>query len=816
MFRNYLKIAWRNLVKRKVFSAINIFGLTIGLTCCMLISLYIYNELSYDSFHENADRVFLLGTSFVAEGKTEKGATTSAPLGRVMQQQFPEIVEQARLLSLFTDDKTLVQFRDASGNLKSFYETKGYLADSNLFNVLTFNFKEGSPTTALSTPNTVVIAEDISEKLFGNESAINKQIRISSSTNGDHDFKITGVFKHSVVPTHLDARFIMSMKGGEMDAMANDNPSMLNNNMFYTYMLLKEDADAAKLESKFPAFVKQHIGEDLKASGGNRKYFLTNIQDVYLAPGISNKITSGGSLTSLYILGSIAVLTLLIACINFMNLSTSSSSGRASEVGVRKVLGAEKKALLRQFLGESLLMSGIALIFAIIVTVLLLPVFEVISGKPLAVSFQQHAPVFAGFLVLAIVTGLLAGSYPAFYLSSFKPMHVLKGRFKNSLAVVSVRKGMVVFQFVISIALIVASIVIANQMNYMRSKDLGFNKEQQIVVPLRSSIAKNVFPTLKNDIAKISGITSVGASIYYPGIFNPTDWLMFKQGETKEQSRSVYINFVDYEFLTTLDMELKAGRKFSQNFPSDTIDKFVVNEEAVKKFGFASPQDAIGKWIGFEPGDSLYKLYIVGVVKNFHFQGLHEKIQPYGFLLNSEMNFNYIIAHAKEGNISNTLASLEAAWKKSNPNEPFEYSFLEQDFLKNYQSESRQATLINYFTVVAIMISCLGLFGLATFSAEQRTKEIGIRKVLGASVVSVASLLSKEFVKLVILAIVIASPIAWFIMNRWLQNFSYRISISWQIFALTAALALLIAIATVSFQAIRSALANPVKNLRTE
>ena len=816
MLKNYLKIAWRNLKKNKIFSFINIFGLSIGLTCCMLISLYIYNELSYDTYHRNGDRVYQLGASSMTAGKEERGANTSAPVGKTMQMDFAEIEDQARLMRLFSDDKTLFQYTDATGNTNSFYETKGYLADSGFFRIVTYFFKEGNPQTALLEPNTVVVSEDIAQKIFGKESALNKVVHISSSTNGDHDFKITGVFTPSPVPSHIDARFIMSIKGGRMNGMANVNPSIANNNMFYTYFLLRPGADAKKLESKFPAFIQKHVAEELKAQGRNRQHFLTRISDVHLRSGIEDNVTPSGSLTSLFILGSIAVLTLLIACINFMNMSTSSSSRRAAEVGVRKVLGAVKNSLLHQFLGESLLMAFIALFIAVILTILLLPSFEQIAGKTIFITFRQHALVFAGFAFLAVITGLLAGSYPAFYLSSFRPIQVLKGKFNNSLAAVSLRKGMVVFQFVISIALIVASVVIANQMKYMRSKDLGFIKEQQIILPLRSSTAKNSFVALKNEFAGIPGIKSAGASLYYPGISNPTDWFLYKDGQTKDEGKRVYINFVDDKFLQTLNIQPVAGRLFSYQISSDSANGIIINEEGASKLGFSSPKDAIGKWIGFEPGDTPFRLYVVGVVKNFHFQDLHVPIEPYAFLLNSGTSFNYAVARAKDGNISSTLKALETSWHKFNPNDPFEYSFLDQDFQKNYEAESRQASLISSFTIIAIIISCLGLFALATFSAEQRTKEIGVRKVLGATVMSIVTLISKDFLKLVGVSIVIACPLAWFAMNKWLQNFAYRTNISWTVFVITALIAICIALFTISFQAIKAAIANPVKSLRTE
>jgi putative ABC transport system permease protein len=817
MLKNYLKIAWRNLMKNKVFSFINIFGLSVGLACCILITLYIFHETGYDKYHKNGDRIYRLGTVFIDQGIEERGGNTSAPLGRMLQQEYPEVEASARTLNLFRDDKTLFQVKENNGELKSFYETKGFLADSNFFQILSYKFKEGDPKTALQEPNSVVINEEIANKLFGNQSALNKMVRVSSSTNGDTSFRITGVFSNPPGPSHLDARFFLSFRGGNMDRFANNNPSLANNNMFYTYLLLKNGSDSKMLEKKFPDFIQRHLGEQLKQMGKQRKYFVTSVPDIYLS-GITRNSTAGGSKTTLFILGSIAVLTLLIACINFMNLSTANSAKRASEVGVRKVLGAQKQSLLRQFLGESLVMAGIALVFALIFTALLLPVFEQVSGKTLIISSTQKVTLGGLFILLALLTGLLAGSYPAFYLSSFKPIKVLKGKFSNSLAAVSLRKGLVVFQFVISIVLIVASVVIANQMNYLQQKDLGFQKDQQIIIPLRTSTAKESVQAFKNDIVNNTSISSIGTSMAYPGIFNPQDWLMYRQGQTMDNSKQVYINLVDNNFLQTLGVKLVAGRLFSSEFSADTLTSFVINEQAVKEYGFASPQDAVGKWLAADWDGEQNRFTIVGVVKDFHFKDLHEKIEPFAFRFynDADAGFNYMIAHSRGGNIKQSLSTLENAWKKLNPNEPFEYSFLDQDFQKNYEAESRQASLINYFTIVAIIISCLGLFGLATFTAEQRTKEIGIRKVLGASVYGVVALLSKDFLKLVIIAVIIASPLAWWAMNKWLQNFAYQTSIWWQVFALTTLLAVVIAFATISFRAIRAALSNPVKSLRTE
>jgi putative ABC transport system permease protein len=818
MFKTYVKIAWRSVMKNKMFSFINIFGLSVGLTCCILITLYIVHETSYDKFFKNANQIFRLGTVFIDQGVEDKGGNTSAPLGRMLQQEYPEVQSSARLLSLFRDDKTLFQVQLNGGKMKSFYETKGFLADSNFFQILPYQFKEGDARTALLEPNSVVINVDIAKKLFGNESAINKIVRVSSSTNGDTSFRITGVFQEQPGPSHLEARFFLTFRGGRMNRFANDNPSLINNNMFYTYVLLKNTDDAPKLEQKFPDFIQRHLSDQLKKNGKQRKYFLTAVPDIYLSGIKKNNTIAGGSKTTLFILGSIALLTLLIACINFMNLSTASSAKRAAEVGVRKVMGAQKNALLRQFLGESIVLSVIALVFALIFTALLLPVFEQVSGKHLAISSQQKILLATLFVLLALITGLFAGVYPAFYLSSFQPIKVLKGKFSNSLAAISLRKGLVVFQFIISIVLIVASVVIAKQMSFMRQKDLGFQKDQQVVIPLRTSTAKNSVQSFKDEIANNTSIRSVGTSMAYPGIFFPQDWLMYREGQSMNSSKQVFINLVDNNFLQTLGVKLVAGRLFSSEFAADTLTSFVVNEQTIKEYGFRSPQDAIGKWLAFDSDGEQVRFNIVGVVKDFHFKDLHEAIEPFAFRFYNDANagFNYMVAKLGGGNIGQSLSTLEATWKKLNPNEPFEYSFLDQDFQKNYEAETRQAGLIDYFTVIAIIISCLGLFGLATFTAEQRTKEIGIRKVLGASVYGVVALLSKDFLKLVIIAIIVGSPIAWWAMNKWLQNFAYQTSIGWQVFALTALIAMFIAFATISFQAIKAALTNPVKNLRTE
>jgi putative ABC transport system permease protein len=814
MLKTYIQLAFRSLLKNKVFSFINVIGLAAGLTCCLLISMYIYHESSYDAYQKNADRLYQLGTRYIMNGNEKRSGASPATMAPLMQHDFPEIESTTRFINLFQDDKTLLQYR-AGTDIHSFYETKGYVADSNFFRLFTFDFKEGNSNTALNEPNTVVLSEEIAKKIFGDEPAVNKVIHINSNTNGEYDFKVTGVFIPFVTPSHMDAGFIISMKGGGIGNWVNSMIDIVNNNMFFSYVLLKPGTDPKKLEAKFDDFIKRHAGEELKASGRYRWQYLTPVKDIHLYANDENNVTPGGSVTYLYLLMSIAIITLLIACVNFMNLSTARSSKRAVEIGVRKVLGAEKFSLVRQFLCESILLAFISFVISLGLAALLMPLFEDVSGKEFSFSLQQYGGLFIAFLFITLVAGLIAGLYPAFYLSAFNPVKVLKGRFSNSLAALSFRKVLVVFQFVISVALIVASVTINNQMSYLRNKDLGFQKDQQLVIPLRTTTAKNIYSSLKDKLFSNASVTNAGATVFYPGINNSVDWLLYKQGNAPTDTRDIYINWTDDSYLQTLGIKPVAGRLFSKEFPADTANRIIINEQAVKEFGFATPQDAIGKTIaGDFGGGRLFN--IIGVVKDFHFKDLHSSIESFGFFLNRRPDYNYLVAHTKAGALQSALNSIRTAWKQLNPDEPFEYSFLDQDFQKNYAAEDRLALLIRYFTIIAIFISCLGLFGLSTFSVEQRVKEIGIRKVLGASPAGIVSLLSKDFLKLVIISFFIATPMAWYFVSKWLQDFAYKAPFDVGIIVMAWSCTFLIAFITISIQAIKAAVSNPVKNLRIE
>ena len=819
MFRNYFKIAWRNLIKNKVFSLINIVGLAAGLSCCMLIGLYVYDELSYDTQHPDVGQLYQIGTVFVRPDGETKTAATPYPVADALQLEYPEIASTTRLVGLFTEDKTLLRYDAAPGKSTVFYETNGYLADPTFFSFFAYDFIEGNGTQALKNPNNLVLSEEIARKLFGNQSALNKVVHLESNTNGAGNYTVTGVFRPGNIPSHINARFFISFAGGGLSQYVKSQTGMAGNNLFFTYLKLKPGTNAHKLEAKLPAFVEKYMRKDLQAASFDKRQFLTAVTDIHLYTDLTYNVSPNGSITYVYILLSIAVFTLLIACINFMNLSTAQSAKRAGEVGVRKVLGADRGSLIGQFLSESLLFSVFAFCLAIVFSLLLLPIFERVSGKTVHFSPAQNGAVLGGFLLVSLLAGLLAGSYPAFYLSSFRPILVLKGgaigRAANALAAVSLRKGLVVFQFTLSVVLIIASVVIGRQMNYLRAADLGFTKDQQIIISLRSTAAKASYTALKNSLINTTQIQSVGASAYYPGIFNPEDANFYGEGHTVSDAQRTRTNRIDFDYLNTLAIEPVAGRLFSPQFAADT-NGIVVNEQAVKAWGYKSAQEAVGKKAYTNRSGERVGFTIVGVVRDFHFEDLHLPITPFAFTLDERKNYNYLVAHARAGQLQPVLKVLETTWHKLNPGEPFEYSFLDEEFQKNYVAENRLSTVVGYFTFIAILISCLGLFGLASFNVEQRIKEIGVRKVLGASVSSVVLLLSREFLTLVLIAVVIASPLAWFIMNKWLQNFAYQVQIGLSVFLITTLAALLITLVTVSFQAIKAALMNPVKSLRSE
>lgn len=817
MILNYFKVAWRNMKKSKAYSFINIFGLAAGLACCMLISVYLRYEWNYDSYQPDVKNMYEIATTFTRQGQTFKLAATPAPMAKTLQHDFPEVSEATRIMPLtLFEDKTMLEYVVPGAAPMAFYEDNGFLTDSNFFHFFHYNFIQGNPNTALVRPLTIVISEEIAHKLFGDSPAIGKVVHVSSSVDGDHDFAVTGVFRPVGAPSHIKANFFLSMNGGEFERfLKRQENDFATNNMFVTYLRLRPGTDPATVEAKFPAFLDKYAGKAMAAMGFHKVQELVPVREIHLRSDLPGNVTAPTSKTSLYILASIAAFTLLIACINFMNLATARSAKRSSEVGIRKVLGAVKGSLIGQFLGESIMMSLLAFFLAWGVTLMLLPAFSALTGRDLSLSLPEHLPMLLSFLVLAAVAGLVAGLYPAFYLSSFQPAKVLKGKFSNSLAAVWLRMGLVVFQFIISVTLIVSTVVINDQMHYLRTQDLGFDKAGEIVVPMRGSVAKDRAQALEDEFQRDGQVISVGRTMYYPGLVNPSDNFLYRDGQNAQAGQRTRLDYVDYNYLATVGIQPVAGRIYSKDFPGDTLNRIVLNEAAVKALGFAKPADAIGTKVNNDFRGRTTKYEVVGVVRDFHFEDLHMAIAPYGFLLTPGVG-NYLVVHARPGSPARLVTVLEAAWHKVDPNEPFEYSFLDEDFQKNYVAEERLSALVRYFTVMAILISCLGLFGLASFSAEQRIREIGIRKVLGASVGGIVMLLSRDFLKLVCIGMLIACPVAWWIMYKWLEGFAYKTPISWTVFAITILCTMAITVATISSQAIRAGLANPARSLKVE
>jgi putative ABC transport system permease protein len=820
MLKNYFKVGYRNLVKNPAYSFINIFGLAVGFFCCLLILVYLFHEFSYDSYHRQIDQLYQLGTRVRTGEKQETQASTPAPMGPAMKREFPEIQETARLFmfSLFGESKNLFQYTQPDGQIQSLYETHGFLADPSFFRLFNYDFVEGDPATALNEPNSLVLSKDIAKKIFGDQPALNKIIHISSYLNRDQNCVVRGVFRPGNQPSHIDGRFFISIYGGDMEqSMKGNENNMVNNNFYFTYLLLQPGTDPNKLASKFPAFIEKYAGKDLRAAGFSKSEFLIPVRSIHLQKELSADITPTANTSYLYMLGSVAAFILLIACINFMNLSTARSSRRSAEIGVRKVLGAQRISLVLQFLGESLLLTLAALVLAAGLFWIALPDFERMSGRNLSLPTSSYALLFGLFFIAGTITGLLGGFYPAFYLSSFQPVKILKGKFIHSLSALSIRKGLVVFQFVISFVLIIASVIIYRQMQFLRSADLGFAKDRQIIIPILSDEAIHQYGSLKNEISKNPRVLSVAGCYYYPGIFfNSLNNRMRRETQGPQEDLEVKMNWVDAHYLKTLEIEPVAGRLFSPEFPSDTLNHVILNEEAVKKLGFASPQQAIGQRVFRELRGESTLNEVIGVVKDFHFQDLHVPIAPFAFYLNNSGFFSYLIVHADKGEMGPVLKSIQSSWRRIDPAEPFSYSFLDDDFQKNYEPDNQLASIVNRFTMIAILISCLGLFGLANFSVEQRAREIGIRKILGASIPGIIGLLSKDFLRLVAMAILVASPLGYWIMNQWLQGFAYRIAASWFLFAFAAIMTLTIAFTTILFQAIKAATTNPVVTLKTE
>lgn len=790
-------------MNKKAFSFVNIVGLSIGLAACILLIMYVLDETSYDRHHEGVEQIFRVATQV----EEKKWAGTPAPLAQGLKSDFPEVEEVVRVINFPNTDNLLLE--NSEQDIR-FYVKKGYYADSTFFDFFSYESKYGLLSRALTNPNSVVLSEEVAQRLFGNKNPVNKTITIEIPY-GEFDYTVRGVFKNNRTKSHLSPNLVMSMQNGDIGQWVNSQVSWANNNLFHTYVKLKKGSSTNNFKSKLPQFFERYAGQELNSYNIKKDLFLQPLKDIYLLSDIGNEIESNGSMTHLYVFGSIAFFLLLIACINFMNLSTARSEKRAKEVGVRKVMGANKDSLVFQFLGESILSSFLSLGLSFILVLALLPFFNSFVQKNL--TFFEHPQTFVWIFMITLLTGVLSGLYPAFYLSSFKPVIVLKGRIRNNLSAAFLRKGLVIFQFSVSVALILVSVIIWNQMDFLQRKDLGFKKEQQLVIPFRSEKAAKSYSALKNEVLKNSNIASVTVGTTYPGFELVSDMSFYAEGKSMEEN--VYLKFarVDQDYIETLEYEILRGRNFSKNKDADS-ESIILNETAVKNFGYGL-ENAVGRRVTYQFGDESDDLTIIGVVKDFNHQSLHEAISPYGLVSLRKLQPNYFISNIK-GDLDEALEHVQSTWEGINPETPFEYSFLGDDFDKNYATERKISAIVFVFMLIAVFIACVGLFGLAFFTTEQRKKEVGIRRVLGAKISEITLMQLTDFLKLVAIAILIASPLAYHIGSQWLQSFSYQIEMDWSLFVKTALATFSIALLTIVYQVSKSALANPVKSLRTE
>lgn len=812
MFANYLKIALRSLLRQKSYSAINIIGLAVGMACCLVLALFVREEISFDRDSPNPERIYRLTPTIVrkAEGTSTAIPNTQFPLAAALKEDMPEIERAVRLNHNGTP---LV----ANGQ-KKFIEKQVLYADNGYFQIFPSQFIAGDAATALQNPKNVVLTEETAQKYFGSENALGKTLRV----NNEEDFTVTGVIKNLPVNRHIHFDMLVSMQtltdawkrsGSDMEQMWFAFTDQ------YTYIQLKQGVTAASLTQKFPAFVERRMGKLLKRIAREFTLDVQPLGDIHLHP-LQGEIQPQGSMETLRIVGAIALVILVLACINFMNLSTARSTRRAREVGMRKVFGAMRRQLMIQFLSESIVISMISLVLALVLVEIALPFVNALMETHLSVGYLSNAPQLLVFVAFALFVGICAGAYPALVLSGFTPVRVLKGAFMRTGTGASLRKGLVIVQFSLSIALVAGTIVVLRQLDYAQTKELGFNKEQVLTITLPGDSAFSPRKeSMKTAFRAVSGVQAVAGADFVPGDEGFSQNPIGLEGAPADKNILVKRFFVDEDFIPTFGLQMAEGRNFNPSMPTDASDAFLLNEAAVKALGLNNNgSQVLGTRLHWF-GGSREKGALIGVVKDFHFQSLHEKISPAVFIVNKSEIGRFVL-RLKTNDLRATMVQIERVWNDFAPNSILEYSFVDENFNKLYKSEQRTGRIVTVFSGLAVFIACLGLFGLAAFSAEVRTKEIGVRKVLGASVGSIIGLLSKDFLKLVALAIVIATPLAYWAASKWLQDFAYRIELNsvsgLSVFVLAGALAVLVAFLTVAAQSWRAAQSNPVNSLRSE
>jgi putative ABC transport system permease protein len=799
-------MAWRNLLRNKTLFSINITGLAMGIATCLIIMLFVADELSFDQYNEKADRIVRVVLKGKVNGEVIKEAVTPAPVGPALKSELPEVLDATRLRTGGYPKITYGDYTFKTGNFA--------FVDPNFFQVFTLPFLQGDAKTALLEPNTIVITREQAQKYFGSEDPLNKLLTHKDS---GVQYKVTGIIQKVPANSHFHFDFFASMTGV---SDARENNWMSSN--YFNYVLLDKRADFREVEGKLPAIVEKYMGpqmtqigmtfEKFTENGNEIGLFLQPLTDIHLYSDFSSssELEAGGDVKTVYIFTAVAVFMLLIACMNFMNLSTAGATKRSKEIGVKKVLGSRRSHLIQQFLMESFISTAVSMILAALLVTVALPVFNQLSGKELETGLLLSPTVVAALLSLTIVVTLLAGTYPAFFLSSFKPIVALKNKIASGGSNRGIRSGLVVFQFVISAGLILAIIIVSQQMSFIQNKSIGYDRDQLLVLR-ESYLLGNNENAFMNDLANDPRIESITRSAFVPA--GPTDQNMtgVYPGQQQEAIRRTIIYNIDANYIATMGMQLAAGRNFSET-PRLDSSHVIINETAVKVFGLGD--QPVGQTLTVNgANDKKRSLTVIGVIKDFHFRSFREPIDPL-IMLNDP--YGGLIVRTKTKDIADLLASMERKWKAFHVEEPFSYALLDELYNETYVAEQKMGTILKIFGSLTIFVACLGLFGLVTFTADQRVKEIGIRKVLGADVAQIVSLLSRDLIVLVFISLIIAFPLGYYLMNQWLQDFAYKIDIHWWVYALAGTATLLIAFSTISFKTIRSALANPVESLRTE
>ena len=798
MIKNYIKIAFRNMVRHKAFSVLNVAGLSVGIACSILIMIYVQNELSYDKYNEKYDRTYRVLGAYgnpSVPSSFEYQVWGCAPVGPALKQEFPQVEHVFR----FTSPKPWL----ISSENKKFQEDNIVFADSTAFDVFSWKMMKGNPETALVRPNTIVFTESLAKKYFGDENPLGQTVIMDN----EDPFEVTGVMEDIPSNSHFSFDAMISMS-----TFQSRRPSVFTTwdyVDFYTYFTIKPETDIASIISQIPQVLENHAGN----AKNYYNFQIEPVSDAYLYSDALRQPGPTGSLSNIYMFLTVAVFVLLIACINFMNLSTARAVERAKEVAIRKVIGSFRTTLIAQFLIESMvivLLSGILALFTVILSV---PFLEVLSGKELSVEWLM-SPQFIGIFIGGILlVGILSGSYPALVLSNFKPAKVLKGAFKTSSSGTLLRQSLVVVQFALSIILLVGTTVVFTQLDFIRNYELGYDSEQMLVVDYGwdPKVQKHL-KYIKNELLKNEHVEAVAASRAVPGFFFPDAGTKIETEQGEMIMRSPAIYEIDDDFIPTYKMEIVAGRNFSRDFPADSANALIVNEAAAKLYGYPNPEDIIGK--KFDQWNRTG--HVVGVVKDFNYVSLHDRIEPLSLRYSTAETTSMLSLRLKSNDISKALASIDDQWQELVPQRPMVSYFLDQNFNDQYEADDRFGSVFSVFSGIAMFIACLGLLGLTIYSTAQRAKEIGIRKVLGASVVQIVRLLSMSFVKLFLIALCIAVPLSWYVMSEWLQNFAYSISIGWGVFAMAAMITLVVSLITMSFKTVSVAVANPVNSLKDE